>query len=74
MKRAEVWQEGGKWVSCTYPTAWNPGRNYHDSEHRIAIRDWPVAAESHIHRTHAEALVHALASAGLTPTNPEETP
>lgn len=66
MKRAEVWQEGRVWVSCVYPTAWNPGRNYHDADHRIGIRDWPVAADNEYHPTHADALAHALHEVGLT--------
>lgn len=71
MKRAEVWQEGLVWVSCVYLPKWNPGRDDHDAIHRIAVRDWPVAAWTDHHPTHAEALAHALAEVGLTPTSPE---
>lgn len=35
--------------------------------------DWPLRVTFHPNiPTHAEALAHALASVGLTPTNPEK--
>ena len=71
MKRAEVWQEGGRWVACVYPTEWNPGRRHHDKDHPIAIRDWPTAGQAGSHPTHAAALAHALAATGLTPSTTE---